>query len=97
MKRQIDYSTIYEVTTNLIGDIRPVGSEHIDTVRNDNLKTHISIMNMLIDDVIHLIGKKEDYRSSVKTSGEIAYKELKGLSEILPEILGETDNEDDNS
>lgn len=85
--RGVDERIIYEVATSLIGEIEPVGSTHIDKERKNNLKTHISLMNMLVDDVMFLIDKKVDYRASVKEIGNISYKELKNLVETLSEAL----------
>lgn len=87
----IDSETIYKIIINLIGEIKPTGSESVDQIRRANLRKHIEVTNMMIDDLIFLIDHKEDYRSSVKHIGETAHKELSGLREILPEILGEED------
>lgn len=93
MSKGLDPRVIYTVVSRLIGDIEPVGATHTDEVRKEQLKTHIDVLNMLVDDVLFVTDKAGDYRESVKEIGEIAHKELERLIESLSEALGGEENE----
>lgn len=88
MNKKIDYRTIYEVVKSLTGEINPVGSTHVDDQRIENLKTHINLMNVMVDEILFLTEHEEDYRASVKEAGKLSRKELEGLVESLSEALG---------
>jgi hypothetical protein len=42
---------IYDVVTKLVGPIHPVGAEHIDPGRLENLKTTIALVDKLLCDI----------------------------------------------
>lgn len=89
MDSGIDKKTIVEVTTKLIGKIKPIGSVHIDSVRMKNLEAHIRLASFLIDELYFLIDSRNDYRSSVKDIGNKAYSHLKNTYDFLGEVLNE--------
>lgn len=87
MSDEIDYKTIYQIVSTLIGNVYPAGNTSIDNERKRNLNKHIQVMNMLINDVLLNIDYKNDYRASMKEIGQrsdVALKQLvKGLDEAL--------------
>ena len=68
---------VYDVVKKLIGDIEPVGAEHIDKVRFENLKAVTELTNKLLTDIDDVAYKfKDRHEESVKKASEFANKFL---------------------
>ena len=82
MKNNIN---VYDVATELIGSIEPVGSTHIDNKIFDNLTEAIHLTNMLIDDIILVARHKVRAEHSMKITGEEADMFITKLRQKLTE------------
>lgn len=87
MSNDISETVVYNIVKNLLGEIEPAGDTYIDDTRKKNLKSHILVMNMLLDDILLLVDCKNDYRESIKEIGNISYKELENLVDSISESL----------
>lgn len=87
MSNDISETVVYNIVKKLLGEIEPVGDTYIDDTRKKNLKSHILVMNMLLDDILLLVDCKNDYRESIKEIGNISYKELENLVDSVSESL----------
>lgn len=75
-----------EIIEKLIGNVQPYGDTNIDKTRYENL----DLLGEVVVDLVYLIGGvadyKDDYRSSVKEMGEMAYKDLIIIKEYIETI-----------
>lgn len=63
---------IYEVVTNLIGSIDPVGESHTDSKRYENLEKMIELADLLIADIHGVTGNHSRHEFSMNKSGSRA-------------------------
>lgn len=81
---------LYEMIATITGDPTPSGSHSLDIDgRLPALKQRIELLNMLYDDIQNIADYRNDYRDSVKTIGQAAYKELLELKMNIEYALDE--------
>lgn len=69
--------THLEIVQKLIGNIDPVGCSNRDEKRFENLKEMCELVENLVVEIQWVANRNKDaYESSVKRSGEYAYKFL---------------------
>ena len=71
--------TNYDVVKKLLGDISPVGETNTDNDRYDNLKETIELVDSLLENIYEVSFFENRVEYSMKRSGELASKFLKGL------------------
>ena len=64
---------IYKIVKKLIGKIEPVGAEHIDKDRFENLERTIDLIEKLLDDIESIAEEKNGAENSIRKAGERAY------------------------
>lgn len=61
--------TIYDIVKKLIGEIEPVGAEHVDKGRFENLEAMIDLVEKLHHDLDTIVYKNKDFhQDSIKRS-----------------------------
>jgi len=63
---------VYAVVKKLIGSIEPVGSQHVDNERLENLKVHIDLTAALLHDIQCVRQNKDRQEYSMKEIGQKA-------------------------
>ena len=68
---------IYEIVNKLVGEIEPIGSEHIDKKSFENLKVMIELVDKLLTDIDNVVYNNEDKQElSIKRSVDFVNKFL---------------------
>lgn len=75
----------YEITTKLIGEIKPVGETNEDSDRLNNLEETILLVSSLLNDIIEVSYNTNRYEKSMKIAGERAKNYIVELSKCLKE------------
>lgn len=75
----MEIETIIELNRKLIGNIKPVGESHIDSVNWENLKTQAILIDSLLTDFVEIAGMKDRHEYSIKKAGEYANEILDNL------------------
>lgn len=83
----MDANGIIEVTKVLIGEIKPYGSSHIDTVRFDNQEKLIELISEFVDVLIENSKYKNRHEYSMQKIGDRAYDILKFIHKQIGEYL----------
>jgi len=63
---------VYAVVKKLLGPIDPVGAEHIDVTRLENLKQLTNLVDKLVRDIDGVACMKDRVEYSIKAAGEHA-------------------------
>lgn len=79
----MNFTTIYQVITKLVGPIEPIGETNTDEKRFENLKMMTDIVNELVTEIEH-VSYSERQQFSVKRAGKFADDFLKELKDGLP-------------
>lgn len=70
----MDAETIIQVMRKLIGPIEPIGSAHVDKERLTNLKTAISVVEILLYDIDGVTSNVGSHMASADLAGTEALK-----------------------
>lgn len=92
----MDSETVIKVINALVGSIEPYGSSHIDSVRTENLKVLLEVMDNYIAKIDNVVKYRNRPEYSMKNMGEMAYEwfvDLKGYVDAFMEEYGEKENE----
>lgn len=79
--------TIEEMIKKLFGEIEPLGDQHYDDIRCENLHDYEVIFNYITRQLLICADYKNDNRYSVSYIGERAYKILKDNFEQVQDEL----------
>lgn len=77
---------ITEIVKRLIGSIEPCGDSNIDKQHMDNLKDHAFLTYSLVAQLTQVAKYKDRTEYSMRELGEVAYKEVLELKEMLDEF-----------
>ena len=75
------YGAIYEVVTALVGFINPVGETCTDDNRLENLKSECHLIDLLLEDIARVSGKRGAAEFSIKRAAEFAQTYLDSLED----------------
>lgn len=81
--------TILEVINRLVGDIEPYGETYHDEKAYDNQENLIFITKELVNTLVINSRYKNRVQYSVKEIGERAYDSLKGLYDVIGDIIND--------
>ncbi len=70
----MDENDIYEVTKNLIGEIKPIGETYTDDDRFKNLIIMTKVVDKLLVDIVDLHKYKDNHQYSMRRMAEYASK-----------------------
>jgi hypothetical protein len=78
--------TVYDIVKNLIGEIEPVGAEHIDPILFDNLKATTELVDKLLFDIMDVANEYSNrHEDSVKKASLFASRFLDGVKDVTEE------------
>jgi hypothetical protein len=73
---------LHEIVKKLVGEINPVGASHIDSQRFENLKTLISLVDALLNDIDYVSTFQGRQEASLKKAGLFADDFLNDISNV---------------
>jgi hypothetical protein len=87
--RRFNDILIADMIRTLVGAIEPVGDSSLDDEIYMNQLNMQGVIDVLLDDVQHLLSNKKSYEYSVKRAGEEARNWLEEKRDWLNELLAE--------
>lgn len=77
----------FEIVQKLIGPVKPYGSSHIDSERNENLSAMIELHEKLTHELIVVSRDRIRQEASMKNMGQRAHQYLKTIKDNFNEEL----------